>query len=387
MRKQPLTNEEVSELAAGLHKLARNLWWTWDQEAQDLFQELSPRGWQNLYHNAVAILHEVSDYELRVRLQDPEFADRVRHVLQLFDSYMKEKPTWGKIKAPSLLENPVAYFTAEFGFHETLPIAAGGLGILAGDHAKSASDLGLGFVGLSLFYREGYFQQLINHDNWQTDYYTLLNPRNLPIEPVLDEHGEPVLCRVEIAMNEVFFKAWRANVGRCPVYLLDTNLPQNEQHFRDLTLRVYGGDSTTRIMQEILLGIGGVRFLRMLGVKPSVFHMNEGHAAFLALELIKEKQGEGKKFAEALALTKQECHFTTHTPVEAGHDRFTATLLDYALNKMRQQLHLSQEDLMALGRVHPADKNEPFCMTVLALKASRDANAVSELHGQVSRQM
>src|SRR5438105_8856610 len=304
MTKKPLSAAELTEMIVGLNRLARNLWWTWNQESQEIFQELSPRGWQNLYHNAVAVLHEVSDYELRVRLQEPEFADRVRQVLQAFDIYLNEKSTWGQVNAPSLLKNPVAYFTAEFGFHETLPIAAGGLGILAGDHAKSASDLGLGFVGLSLFYREGYFQQLINHDNWQVDYYTLLNPRNLPIEPVLKASGEPLVCSVEIAMSVVYFKAWRVNVGRCPAYLLDTNLPENEQHFRDLTLRVYGGDSTTRIMQEILLGIGGVRLLRALGVAPSVFHMNEGHAAFLALELIREKLSEGKKFAEAMALIK-----------------------------------------------------------------------------------
>ena len=387
MDKTPLSPSELTDLILGLNRLARNLWWTWNQEPQEIFQELSPRGWQNLYHNAVAILHEVSDYELRVRLQDPDFADRVRHVLRSFESYLSEKATWGQANAPSLLDHPVAYFTAEFGFHETLPIAAGGLGILAGDHAKSASDLGLGFVGLSLFYREGYFQQMINHDNWQVDYYTLLNPRNLPIEPVLDARGEPIVCSVEIALNEIFFKAWRVNVGRCSVYLLDTNLPQNEQHFRDLTLRVYGGDSTTRIMQEVLLGIGGVRFLRALGLTPSLFHMNEGHAAFLALELIREKQRDGTKFAEALALTRPQCHFTTHTPVEAGHDRFTPALMDYALNQMRSQLKLTPQELMALGRVNPANVDEPFCMTVLALKASRAANGVSELHGQVSRQM
>lgn len=387
MTKKPLSPGELTDLIVGLNRLARNLWWTWNQESQEIFQELSPRGWQNLYHNAVAVLHEVTDYELRVRLQDPDFAERVRHVLTAFDTYLKDKETWGRANAPSLLENPVAYFTAEFGFHETLPIAAGGLGILAGDHAKSASDLGLGFLGVSLFYREGYFQQAISHDNWQTDYYTLLNPRNLPIEPVLNANGEPLVCRVEIAMNQVYFKAWRVNVGRCPAYLLDTNLPENEQHYRDLTLRVYGGDSTTRIMQEILLGIGGVRFLRALGIKPSVFHMNEGHAAFLALELIREKQNEGKSFADAFAATQKECHFTTHTPVEAGHDRFTPTLMDYALHRMQTQLRLKPSEFMALGRVNPKNEEEPFCMTVLALKASRSANAVSELHGQVSRQM
>src|SRR6266446_931653 len=187
MTKKPLTNEELSELTTGLHKLARNLWWTWDQGAQEIFQELSPRGWQNLYHNAVAILREVSDYELRVRLQDLDFTERVRKVLRSFEAYMSEGATWAHQNAPSLRARPVAYFSAEFGFHETLPIAAGGLGMLAGDHTKSASDLGLGFVGISLFYREGYFQQAIDPNNWQTEYYTLLNPKNLPMEPVLNE--------------------------------------------------------------------------------------------------------------------------------------------------------------------------------------------------------
>ena len=387
MTRKPLPQSEVTDLIVGLNRVARNLWWTWDQEAQEIFQELSPRGWQNLYHNAVAVLHEVSDYELRVRLQDPEFAERVRHVIQSFIGYVTEKDTWANQNAAQLNDHPVAYFTAEFGFHETLPIAAGGLGVLAGDHAKSASDLGLGFVGVSLFYREGYFQQSINHDNWQVDYYTLLNPRNLPIEPVLDPNGEPVVCEIDIAMNKVLFKAWQVNVGRAKAYLLDTNLPENEQHFRDLTLRVYGGDSTTRIMQEMVLGIGGVKWLRKLGVQPSVFHMNEGHAAFLALELMREKMAKGKNFADALAATRSECHFTTHTPVEAGHDRFSPSLIQYALTPTIKALNTPLDKVLALGRVNPTNADEPFCMTVLALKASKSANAVSELHGQVSRQM
>ncbi|HYT58728.1 MAG TPA: alpha-glucan family phosphorylase [Haliangiales bacterium] len=387
MNTPPLSTSETTELTIALNQLARNLWWTWNQEAQEVFQQLSPRCWQNIYHNAVAVLHEVSDYELRVRLQDRDFSRQVRAVLENFSAYLKETKTWGLENAPSLLANPVAYFSAEFGFHETLPISAGGLGILAGDHAKSASDLGLGFMGVSLFYREGYFQQTVNQDNWQSEYYTRLNPKNLPLEPVLDAKGEPLVCAVEIAMNEVYFHAWRVNVGRCPVYLLDTNRPENEQHYRDLTLRVYGGDSTTRIMQEVLLGVGGVRLLRALGVQPSVFHMNEGHAGFLTLELVREKLAEGKTIQDALAQTKTECLFTTHTPVEAGHDRFSRDLVNYALNKFQSRLKLSLDDLMALGRVDPEDGDEPFCMTVLALKASRAANGVSELHGQVSRQM
>src|SRR5687767_3276110 len=378
MTKKTISPSEQAELIAGLNRVARNLWWTWSQEAQEVFQELSPRGWQNLYHNAVAVLHEVSDYELRVRLLDSEFADRVRRVLAAFDAYLTEKNTWGRANAPALIDKPIAYFTAEFGFHETLPIAAGGLGMLAGDHAKSASDLGLGFVGISLFYREGYFQQAINHDNWQVDYYTLLNPKNLPIEPVLDARGEPLVCEVEVATSRVFFKAWRVNVGRCPAYLLDTNLPENEQHYRDLTLRVYGGDSTTRILQEVLLGVGGVRLMRALGIQPSVFHMNEGHAAFLSLELIREKLATGKTLADALAATRTQCIFATHTPVEAGHDRFTESLVDYALSGYLQQLKLPLAQVMALGRVEPKNAEEPFCMTVLALKCSRSANGVSE---------
>jgi glycogen phosphorylase len=387
MTKKPLTNKELTELTSGLNRLARNLWWTWDQEAQDIFQELSPRGWQNLYHNAVAILSEVSEYELRVRLQDPDFAGRVRAVLDAFEAYLSNQNTWGHQHAQVLRTNPVAYFSAEFGFHETLPIAAGGLGVLAGDHTKSASDLGIGLVGISLFYREGYFQQAFDSNNWQTEYYTLLNPKNLPMEPVLNEKGEPIVCHVDIAMNQVAFQAWRVNVGRASVYLLDTNRPENEQHFRDLTLRVYGGDSTTRIMQEILLGIGGIRFLRRLGVKPSVFHMNEGHAAFLTLELLREKMEAGRKFEEALTQTRAECIFTTHTPVEAGHDRFSPDLMDYSMHRFRGQLPVPFLEIVKLGRVNPRSESEPFCMTVLALKLSRAANGVSELHGRVSRHM
>lgn len=381
------SSAQITELVNGLNRLSRNLWCTWNQDAQDLFRDLSPRAWQNLYHNPAAILREVSEYELRVRLAQPDFAHRVQESLATFDAYLKEPNTWGRQHAPALAERPVAYFSAEFGFHETLPIAAGGLGVLAGDHAKAASDLGLGFVGISLFYREGYFQQAINPDNWQTEYYTLLNPRDLPLDPVLNAKGEPVVGSVRLAMSTVFFQAWRVNVGRVPVYLLDPWLPQNEQHFRELANRVYGGDSTTRILQEILLGVGGVRLLRALGVQPSTYHMNEGHAAFLTLELTREKLAAGQSFEEAFAATKAECIFTTHTPVEAGHDRFSPELMHYAAGKFCTNLGLGMPKLLGLGRVNPDNDHEPFCMTVLALKGSRAANGVSELHGEVSREM
>lgn len=387
MATPPLTASEVQDLVNGLDRLARNLWWSWDQDAQDLFHDLSPRGWQNLYHNPVAVLHEVSAYELRVRLQEPAFAARVRLVLAKFDAYLRHDRTWAAVEAPALAARPVAYFSAEFAFHETLPIAAGGLGALAGDHAKSASDLGIPFVGVSLFYREGYFQQAINHENWQTEYYTQLNPRNLPIEPVLDARGEPLVCAVRVAATTVRFHAWRVNVGRVPVYLLDTNRPENEPHLRDLTLRVYGGDSTTRVLQEIVLGVGGVRLLRMLGHHPGTFHMNEGHAAFLTLELVREKLAAGMAFDEACRRTTAECLFTTHTPVEAGHDRFSSDLMSYAAHGLATDLGLSHEALMNLGRVRANDAHETFCMTVLALRFSRAANGVSALHGEVSREM
>ena len=387
MSEAPLTSAELTTLTVGLNKLARNLWWTWNLEAQEVFQALSSRTWQNLYHNAVAILHEVSDYELRVRLQDRELSRRAHDSIVKFENYLREKNTWAAEHAPKLINEPVAYFSAEFGFHETLPIAAGGLGILAGDHTKAASDLGIGFVGISLFYREGYFQQSINQENWQTEYYSLLNPKNLPMEPVLDARGDPLVLSVDIAMNQVFIQVWKVNVGRATVYLLDTNRAENAQHLRDLTCRVYGGDITTRIMQEIVLGIGGVRLIRELGIQPSVFHMNEGHSAFLTLELLREKMAEGKKHSDALAWVKEHCIFTTHTPVAAGHDRFAPDLVEYALGRFRKGLRMSPHEMMSLGRVHPEDEKEPFCMTVLALKSSRSANAVSELHGQVSRKM
>jgi len=387
MTNAPLSPEESTQLVAGLNRLAHNLWWTWNQGAQEVFAELAPRCWQNLYHNAVAVVREVSDYELRVRLQDSDFAGRVRQVLADFDSYMNEKDTWAAKNAPSLKKNPVAYFSAEFGFHETLPIAAGGLGILAGDHTKSASDLDIGFAGISLFYREGYFQQQINQDNWQTEFYTLLNPENLPLEPVLNEKGQPLVCSVEIEFSDVYFQAWRVNVGRASVYLLDANRPENAQHHRDLTRRVYGGDNTMRLMQEILLGVGGVRMLRALGLQPSVFHMNEGHAAFLTLELVREKMAGGMIFTDACAKTKEQCIFTTHTPVEAGHDRFGKDLMAYGMRKLISELKISLDELMALGRINPKNDLETFCMTVIGLKLSRTANGVSELHGQVSRTM
>jgi starch phosphorylase len=387
MTRDVINSQEIDYLVAGLHQVARNLWWTWNQDAQELFQALSPRAWQTMYHNAVAVLKEVSDYELRVRLQDRTLAKKARTVLEEFQRYMSREHVWARVHAPELLTRPVAYFCAEFGFHETLPIAAGGLGVLAADHAKSASDLGISFVGITLFYREGYFQQAIGPDGWQTEYYNLLKPENLPMELVVDNNGHPIVCSVEIGFSQVYFHAWRVNVGRSVIYLLDADRPENEQRYRDLTLHVYGGDSTTRIMQELLLGIGGVRLLRALGIRPAVFHINEGHPAFAMLELLREHLTSGLEWDQAIEATRDKCIFTTHTPVEAGHDRFSPDLVEFAMHRYKSGFPVGFHQILGLGRVNPQDSNEPFCMTVLALKLSRAANAVSELHGKVTRKM
>jgi starch phosphorylase len=378
---------EIIETVAALNQLARNIWWTWNQDARGIFGELSPRTWQNVYHNPAAVLREVSDTELRARLLDSDYAQRVTDVLAEFNGYMNSKDTWVTREAPNLADRHIAYFSAEFGLHETLPIAAGGLGVLAGDHIKSSSDLGLKFSGITLFYREGYFQQTINQDNWQNEYYNQLNPKNLPMDAVTDTNDETLICSVDIATDTVYFRSWRINVGRCPLYLLDANLPENPAHYRDLTLRVYGGDSTTRIQQEILLGIGGVKLLRAIGQEPAVFHMNEGHAAFLALELIREKMADDTSFDDALVATRNECIFTTHTPVPAGHDRFPPELMNYSFSRYQKHLELDHNSLMALGRLNATDESERFCMTLLALNTARAANGVSELHGKVSREM
>jgi starch phosphorylase len=372
--------------AQRLHTLARNLWWTWNPEAQEIFRTLSPLVWTNSNHNAVAVLNEISEDELLVRLHDPDFMRRTKSVLEEFEQYISNKRTWARNHADTL-KNPVVYFSAEYGLHESLPIYSGGLGVLSGDHLKSASDLGLNFIGIGLFYRNGYFTQRIGHDGWQQELYPVNNPDNLAMELVLQREGGRLLNSVEIGHSIVFFQTWKVRVGRIKLLLMDTNVPENDPQFHSLTSYVYGGDINTRIGQEIILGIGGVRLLRSLGIYASVYHMNEGHSAFLSLELLKEELHSGLKKDEAMARVRSRCVFTTHTPVPAGHDRFNAELMYHSLNKFWSSTSLNFDVLMSFGRVHPEDGNEPFTMTVLALRMSRDANAVSELHGSVSREM
>ncbi len=370
-----------------LEKLSKNLWWSWNHHAQNIFAELSPRLWSRYNHNPILVMHNISKDELTAVLSDNVFASKVNDVLHGFETYLSDQNTWADNHASEFKPNPVVYFSAEFGLHECLPIYSGGLGILAGDHIKSASDLGINFIGVTLFYREGYFNQLISNEGWQQEEYTLYDPEKMPMHPILDEQGNPVTVSVEIGHSVVDVVAWEIPVGRARLILLDTNLDSNEGHYRDITCHVYGGDSTTRINQEIILGIGGTRMIEKLGIVPKVYHMNEGHSAFLTLELLARELKQGKSLEKGIESVKSQCVFTTHTPVPAGHDRFTEDLMDYSLAKYAKSINLKFEDLMNLGREHKDNADDLFTMTVLCLHMSRKANGVSELNGEIARGM
>ena len=387
MATRKISDARVNGLISELHELAFNLWWSWNPAAQQVFHELSPFFWEHSNHNPVEVMRWISGQELRVRLQDPEFYGRVEEACKAFRAYMNRRETWVRRHAPELQKSCVAYFSAEFGLHESLRIYSGGLGILAGDHSKSASDLGLPFYGITLLYRQGYFQQQISNDGWQLERYPTYDPARLPITQVKDAKGKPVVCSVDFGNDKVLFQGWKVQVGRAQIFLLDTDLPENDQRFRDLTAHVYGGDQWTRIGQEIVLGIGGVRFLRALGITPAVFHMNEGHSAFLTLELLREQLRQKKTITAAEAIVRSQCVFTTHTPVPAGHDRFDYALMNAALPSFCQSIGMTIDQMMRYGRVRPDDYTEQFTMTVLALRMCRKANGVSELHGKVSREM
>ncbi len=380
-------HEEATRLADGIRRLVYNIWWTWNPRAQQLFKTLSEEAWVKSNHSAVAVLQALTHDELIANLYSKRVGAMAAEVIEEFESYLADKSTWGAAHCPHFRQHPVAYFSAEFGFHESLPVYSGGLGVLSGDHLKSSSDLDVPMIGITLFYRGGYFQQRLNAEGWQEENYPPMDPRKMPVELVTDAQGEPIVCKLKIAHTDVAFHAWRLNVGRNVLYLLDTNRPENELHHREITARVYGGDQTTRVSQELMLGVGGVRFLRAIGVEPSVYHLNEGHSAFLLLELIREQIEQGKSLAEAQAVVKQKAVFTTHTPVPAGHDRFTRDLLDHLMHSWPERLKLSMDEFMDLGREQPGNPSDSFTMTVLALRNSRAANAVSELNGQVSREM
>ncbi len=368
-----------------LEDLAYNLRWDWHPPTRQLFHDLSPELWGRLDHNPVALLRRL-DREALARVEGlDERVDRLWHDLR---DYLGDEATWyGETDQP--LDRPlVAYFSAEYGLTECLRIYSGGLGILAGDHLKSASDLGVPLVGVGILYREGYFRQSIDASGLQQETFPAADFDDLPLHRVRSDDGSHVRITIPFPGRQVVAGVWRADVGRVPLYLLDTDLSENAPADRALTSRLYGGDQVMRIAQEVLLGIGGYRALDAMGVKPRAFHMNEGHSAFLGLELLRELMTEeGQSFEEAVATARERTVFTTHTPVAAGHDRFAPALMEAHFAPVADAMGLSMQDLLALGRVDPADDAEPFTMTVLALRLAAQANGVSELHGQVSREM
>ncbi len=372
-----------------LADLAYNYWWSWTNDRISLFQGISPDGWQNCGRNPVAMLESASYVRLTQMAKDPTYIKRVKALAQQYHHYMQEKNTWASRVAPQITwEHPVAYFCAEFGIHESLPIYSGGLGILAGDHLKSASDLGIPMVTIGLMYRQGYFSQRLNRSGWQEESY-IYNPFDrMALEPLKNEQGEPLTIELEIRQRIVKVQIWLARVGRVNLYLLDTDRDDNDPMDRWLTGHLYGGNQDTRIAQEVLLGIGGIRALQALGITPSVYHLNEGHAAFCTLEVARQEiLGTGKSFYDIEESVRSRCVFTTHTPVPAGHDVFSSDLMDSYFAHFWPTLGLSREQFLALGARRLGDPWEPFGMTVLALRMCRSANGVSELHGQVSRKM
>jgi starch phosphorylase len=380
-------DNNVKSILKRFDTLAYNLWWSWNPRAQAIFEEFSPLTWEATNHNPIAVRKQFSETELCARLGDKDFLDRLLTVLESFETYMGHKSHILNTKTGKKISNPIAYFCAEFGIHECLPFYSGGLGVLAGDHVKSASDLGLPLVAVGLFYRQGYFQQNIDPNGYQQESYPTTDPANIPVELILDESGKPLICTVTIGNSVVHFQGWKINVGRCQIYLLDTDVTENEAHYRGLTAGAYGGDINTRIRQEIILGIGGVRFLRALGVQPAVFHMNEGHAAFLTLELLREQILKGVPKNKAKQIVRDQCVFTTHTPVPAGHDKFPSDLIEFTLKPFADWMKISIKELMRFGQSINTEESGEFTMTVLGLKLSRAANGVSEKHSEISRLM
>ncbi len=368
--------------------LARNLWWTWHPEVINLFRDLDPIRWRQLDHNPIALLHEFTPERLAARASEMVLYSRINHAVRRLKEYTSTQPPWGATNTGVLGARPVAYFSAEFGLHESLPIYSGGLGVLSGDHIKSASGLGVPLVAIGLFYGQGYFRQHLDDDDFQQEDYQDTKVENTPLEPALSQDGKPITIQIETRSGQIFAKVWKVNVGRVSLYLLDSNVEGNKPEDRELTSRLYGGDERTRIRQELLLGVGGVKALRALGITPGVYHLNEGHSAFGSLEVIREyMHDDGLSFDDALREVAQKSVFTTHTPVPAGHDRFDGSLVEEHLGPLRDQLGISYEQLMGLGRVEPQNEHESFCMTVVGLKLTRRANAVSALHGHVSRRM
>ena len=357
-----------------LREISRNLWWSWHPEALSLFKRLNRDAFKASGNNPIVALN-LAKADV---FSDAQVQAEVDTVYRQFRDYMESEG--GQENAPK-----TAYFCMEYGLHESLPLYSGGLGILAGDHIKAASDVGLPLTAVGLFLRDGYFRQYFDKSGDQLDDYPAIDSTQHAVELATDSEGRTITVTVHVGHRPVHLRAWKICVGKTKLYLLDTDFADNSFDIRFLTRRLYQGDRSIRVQQEIILGIGGIRLLRALGESFDVHHMNEGHCAFLTLELLRERLARGESKYEAEKAVAQECVFTTHTPVIAGHDRFEAHLLNYSMQAFRESLHLSEYDFLSYGRVHPNDANEEFTMTVLGLKMSRKANGVSKLHGLVAR--
>jgi starch phosphorylase len=379
----------LPEPLAGLRRVAYNLRWAWNHDAIDLFRRLDSELWETSGHNPVRMLGTVDQARLGAAAQDAGLLAHLNRVCRDLDEYLTEQSTWFRRIHGSDLDPRIAYFSAEFGVTECLQIFAGGLGVLAGDHLKSSSDLGIPLVAVGLLYQQGYFRQYLNADGWQLEAYEDNDFHTLPLVQVEDPSGSPLTIQVACPGRAVHARVWCARVGRVPLYLLDTNIPDNlRPEDRDITDQLYGGDMDMRIRQEIVLGIGGYRVLEALGQVPTVLHLNEGHAAFAALEHVRMlMRTRGLSFAEARELACAGMVFTTHTMVPAGHDYFPPDLMNRYFDRCPAEIGLARRDFLALGRKNAQDDSESFCMTTLALRLAGRTNGVARLHGQVSRRM
>jgi starch phosphorylase len=385
--KQLLVLPKLPDRIKNLQGLAKNLWYSWNWDLVKLFIRLDPDMWERTYQNPVEMLTRLPQHVLQRAAEDEAFVVTLDRVHDKFKSYI-ELSKWFDHKYADFKDRKIAYFSLEYGLDTGLPVYSGGLGVLSGDTLKTASDLGLPMVATGLLYRYGYFRQTLSRDGWQQERYEENDWYHMPVELVKDENDVPLRVSMMLEDVPVQIGLWKTMVGQIPLYLLDTNLPENSSKAREITSVLYGGDKNMRIRQEIVLGIGGVKALRALGIAPAIYHSNEGHSWFLTLErlrqLIKE---EGLSFKEAREFIWSTTVFTTHTPVPAGNEQFEPVLVHRYLGKLISDLGISWKDFLSIGRVNPDDEREPFGMTVAALRSSAFCNGVSELHGHVSRDM
>jgi len=373
---------------ARLKDLAYNMWWSWNPGAVAIFRQLDPDEWEKTYHNPARMLGTVSQERLETKAQDDGFLAHLERIWNSFQDYLKDQKTWFAKKYGYSEKPIIAYFSAEFGLHESLPLYSGGLGMLAGDHLKSASDVGLPLVGIGLMYRVGYFQQYLNSDGYQQERYPENDFHNMPAELSRRPDGKPLTVSVSLPGRNVTVQIWRIKVGRIPLLALDTDVAENQPQDRAITRELYGGDTETRIQQEIVLGIGGLHALHVMNFHPTVYHMNEGHSAFLAIERISiAMERHQLSFREALELTRQSNVFTTHTPVPAGIDVFGRELMEKYFSQYYSKLGISWQEFLDLGWQAATPKGDGFSMAVVALNLCGYANGVSKLHGEVSRRM